>query len=420
MTAVAPVKKSAGKLATPLRPGEREYAYTAIDAAGNHRSGRIGSASERDAYRWLTRSGLTPIEIWATSRLASGGSGGRVTRSDVAVLTRELASLVEARVPLAEGLRSLAEQEAKPAVGALVKDIARQLEAGTPLSAAIAAHGVTFGAVYAESLEAAEASGDLPSILCLLADMLEARVASEQKLRQELAYPVLVLGFVGAALLVVMTWVIPRFTSAFEQNGVDLPLLTKAMIAASELMQDWWWAVLGGTAIAFLTLRRALGTAAGKRFIERVLFATPVVGRMLTAVYLSRFARVLGVTLCSGLEVIAAVSASARASGSARLEAEGETLAERMRSGVSFGEAGVESACFPPFARHMLGSGRNAQEISRAAEIVSRHYEREANHLTRSLGRLVEPVLTVLLSIVVLVVALSVFLPMWKMIEVNR
>jgi type II secretory pathway component PulF len=398
-----------------------KYRYSAADASGKVARGRLLGTDEHDVFRRLAAQGLRPIKIAPAPQLVSVGSRGRrIPHAAIAGMTRELSVLVEARIPLAQGLGAMAANEKHPGLAGMIGDIAGRIEAGERVSDAIAQHEEVLGEVYVATMRAAEATGKLAEVTEHLADMLEAEAGMRQRLRRAATYPVIVLSIVGVALSVILGFVVPRFAKTYASAGVDLPLATRVVQAVGASMQHWWWLYLGVIIAVTVVLRQMWSTPKGRLRIERWLVRVPYVSRLLTAVSTARFCRVLTIASGAGIGLTDAIEVSASASGSARVKEEAGRLTGRIRGGASLGEVMGESGTIPPFARRLLAASKETREVSKSSEIIARHFERESRHLSASMSSVVEPVMTILLAFIVLVVALSVFLPMWKLIGVNH
>ncbi len=399
----------------------RRFHYVALGAGGARDRGVIEAETSQDAYRALTRQGLTPIEVTGrTPDTSPTFSFQRITAADVADLTRELGVLVEARIPLARGLSSIAEHETKPALKAMILDVAASIEAGQPMTDALARYQGVFGEAYIETMRAAERSGNLARVITHLAEMLDRQIESRQQLKRALTYPLIVLGVVALAMVVIFVFVVPRFAETFQQQGVKLPAVTRIVQAIGLSARTYWYAYAGAAIAAAVSLRLAWRSPLGRIKLERVLARVPCVGSIILATLAGRFARVLSIGLGSGLNLIDALEISGRATGHHAFRAECRGMAERLRGGAPFTDVLRESRFMPGFARRMLGAGKDSDEIAKAGEIVARHFDREASHLSKNINSIIEPVLTVVLAVVVLVVALSVFIPMWQMVRANR
>lgn len=391
------------------------FRYSALDAKGRRQRGVVSATTAEDARRRVRSSGLTPVSLRPVR--GGGGARGRVTAKEVSQFTRQLATLLRARIPLAEGLRSIAEQEPNARLRAALMDVAAGIQAGASVTDALRAHERIFGAVYVETVRAAEKTGNMIEVLEHLAEMLEAAAESRQQLRQALTYPALVLLALGGAAVFLIAAVVPRFAGMFEERGVELPALTRLLGAVGTSFKAHWWLYGGVIAAAAFGLRRAWGTERGRDVIDGALHRLPYARQVLTGLAVSRFSRVLGISLSSGLGLLEALDVSARATGRPLLIREATRLSEEVRRGGRLREGLKACAYTPVFARRMLSAGEESGELSRMCGVVAEHYERETAHLIRNASTVIEPVLIALLTVVVMVIALAVFLPMWDMVK---
>lgn len=398
------------------------FQYIALDADGRRCSGSVEAPTEAEAVRRLAAGGISPIRIRErTSRVRMPSlRGERITQRDISALTREISVLVEANIPIARGLHSVAEHEKNARLRDMVTDIATMIESGERLTSAFGKYQNVFGEIYIESIRAAEQSGTLASVTEHLADMLERSIETREQVRRALTYPAIVIIFVSLAISVIVLFVVPRFALIFESNGVELPLSTRVIRAVGESAKDWWWAYGASVVAAVYLFKRQWRSSAGRMRIEKVMLKTPYLGTMLTAVATARFSRVLSIALGSGIEVIESIWIAGRATGRPVFVAECERLCDRMRAGESLAAVLNSSEQLPNFARRLLGAGKDSKELAGAGRIIARHYDRIAEHLSKNVNTVIEPMITIAIAAIVLVIALSVFLPMWQMISINR
>ncbi len=396
------------------------FEYSAITSAGERTTGQIEASGEHDAYRRLSAKGMTPITISRRRTRSSLFSFGRVSATDIANLTRELAVLLDARIPLARGLASIAEQQSKPELTTIIRDVAAAIESGLPMTEALRRHEAVFGEVYIETIRAAERSGNLAEVVSHLAELLDRQIEARQQLRRALTYPVIVLAVVAIAMTVIFVFVVPRFAATFEQQGVKLPLVTRMVHGFGMSVREYWFVYAGLIVGSLGSLIAAWASETWRPALERFLIRVPYIGRLLLADTASRFARVMSISLSSGLGVIESLEIAGRAAGVRALKAETAEMADKLRGGLHLSDVLKSSLFIPSFARRMLAAGRDSGEVSRACLIVGKHYERESTHLTKNINTIIEPILTVVLAGIVLVVALSVFIPMWEMVRISR
>jgi len=396
------------------------FRYIAVERNGQQVRGTMSGLDEHEVFRHLTANGLRPISVKEISYLFSFKlQSGRISRTQIAAMTRELSVLVDARIPIEQGLKVMADNERNPALAKLVCDIASRIESGVKVSDAIAEHVEVLGEVYVATMRAAEASGQLAEVTELLADMLESEVAMQQQLRRAAAYPVIVLSVVGIALAVILGFVVPSFAKTFESSGIELPLATRIVQAIGASFKSWWWLYLGTAAGTVVITLQLWHSPRGRLCLEGVLARTPYISKLMSAISTARMCRILSIASGAGLGLTEAIEVSASASGSARVKLESNESTSKLRGGASLGEVMSESETLPPFARRLLAASKDNAEVARSSRIIARHYDREAKHFSSSISTIIEPVMTILLAVIVLVVALSVFLPMWKLIGVH-
>lgn len=394
------------------------FRYTALDAEGKKTRGSIAAASEHAAYRQLTDDGLTPIKLDEAGTART--KRGRIRPEDIAGLTRELNVLVDAKIPLASGLGSIAENEQNAALSGVVREIAGDIEAGRKMTDAFGAHRTLFGDVYIETLRAAEQSGSLGSVTHHLAEMLERNMEMSKQIRRAMSYPLIVLGFVFLALTVIVVFVVPKFAVIFETNGVDLPITTQVVKLIGDSVKAYWY-IYSGVLLLFLgTAISVWRSTEGRLWYERMFLRLPYAGKMFVVVTAARFSRVLSITIGAGLDLTEAIEIAGRASGRPLFAQEARLMADQMRSGATLRDVLEHSVYLPGFAKRLLSAGKDATELSSSSVVIANHYDREADNLAKNVNTIIEPLMTIALAGIVLLVALSVFLPMWKMIKVGQ
>lgn len=394
----------------------QSFRYIAIDGKGERSRGVVRGVDTHDAFRKLAAAGMTPVSIDEVRSNQALLGGQRIRTSDVADLTRELAVLVAAKIPLDRGLVSIAEHDGKPAVTRMVRDIAVQIESGVPLTQALARHERVFGDVYIQTIRSAERSGNLAGVMEHLADMLERQMETRQQLTRAMTYPVIVMAVVAMALTIIVVFVVPKFGATFASQGVKMPLATRIVQGLGTSVAEYWPAYVACVVAMIVGPILAWRTRSGREWCERVMMRLPYVSKVMVSVSTGRFSRVLGIAMASGLDVIESIEIAGRSTGSLRMALECDAAAVALRQGEPLVEAVKPIAILPAFAKRMLGAGKDAAEVSRACEVLARHYDRESSHLTKNLSSVIEPVLTVAMACIVLLVALSVFLPMWQMV----
>jgi type II secretory pathway component PulF len=396
------------------------FRYVALDAGGKRSRGVVRAGSEQEAYRQLAADGLTPISVKHGESAAFSLGKKKITPRDISALTRELSVLVEARIPIARGLASIAEHESNPALRAMILDLGTMIESGKKITEALSKYKDEFGEVYIETMRAAEKSGSLGTVLEHLALMLDRQQETAQQMKRAMTYPVVVLAFVALAMSVIVIFVVPRFAAIFSQNGVKLPLTTQVVQMLGESIKAYWYVYGGAVAASVVGTVYAWRQPGGRAWFERTFLRLPYLGRVMLATTTARFSRVLSIGMGSGLDLVESIEIAGRSSGRPLFQAETARMAERLQAGDPLDEVLRATKYVPPFGRRMLAAGKDAKEMSSAADVVARHYDRESDHLAKNINTIIEPMMTLAMAAIVLLVALSVFLPMWEMIKINK
>ncbi len=390
------------------------FTYCALDKAGKESRGTVVAQTEDQAYRQVVESGLTPLSIQQAKRKRHKG-GGRVRLKDISQFTYQLQVLLEARIPVGEGLAGLAEQEENEAFRRVLFDVAAQVEAGNTISGSMQPFRKVFGDVYVETISAAEKSGTMLQTLEHLSEAIERMAATKRQVVGAMIYPLCVIVTLFFAVGFLVTFTIPNFADMFATLGVELPLLTRVLAAIGNSVQSYWWAyIIGASALGWGGHRMV--TQQGV-IVERVFDRIPAVNAVLLGLSMARFSRVFSVSLSAGLGLLDALEMGNRAASKHLLSIDIDRLSAQVRAGRRLSEGLINTEYIPSFARRMFTAGEQSGELVRMSKIVAKHYERETEHKVKALTTVIEPVLVVMIATVVLVVALAIFLPMWNMVQ---
>ncbi len=392
------------------------FQYKAINAEGRIRKGALSALNRAEAYRKIVASGLRPVHL-AAARGRGGilGRKSRVSIKDLSHLTYQLSVLIDARVPIADSLRSIAEQESNDRLRAVISEIAGRIESGESITGAFTPHRDIFGNVYIATLRSAEVSGNLSPVLAHLADMLDQQYEMGKNIKGALMYPLCVVGALSLAVSFLVVFVVPKFARMFEARGIDLPLLTKVMLLVGQGVQSYWYIILIALGIAGMFLRRLWQREETRWRVDGWLHRVPHLKALLIGTAVGRFSHVFGLSLRSGLSLIDALDLAGASSGRPLLRKDAERMRRQVNQGGRLTDVLQTCEYFPGFARRMVIAGEEAGELPRMCQIVARHYDREVAHLARNIATVIEPIMIVGLAGIVLIVALAIFLPMWNM-----
>ena len=339
----------------------------------------------------------------------------RPSAADVAVMTRQLATLVRAGVPLVESITALVDQVEKESLVRTLTAIAESLKEGTAFATALSAHAKAFPPLYVNMVAAGEASGTLEAVLERLADFMEAQARLKGKLISALAYPVLMTLIAGVLVGALMVGVVPKVTSMFANLQQELPWYTSLLIFISDTLASYWWLILGSLAAAIYGFRRWRNTPAGRLSWDRFVLRVPIFGRLNLLVAVARFSRTLSTLLASGVGLLSAMDIVKAVLGNAQLEAVVKSAISSIREGESIAEPLRRSGYFPPMVTHMIAVGERSGQLEQMLQNVARTYEADVETKVTTLTSLLEPLIIVVMGGMVAFIAMSIIMPLVQM-----
>ncbi len=396
------------------------YQYEAADAAGNIERGLIDAETERNARQLLRARGLLPLKVQAANRRGRSSpvlSGSRLRSAELGWLTRQLAGLLEAGLPLEQALSAGLEQAERRHVRQVLSAVRADVRAGHRLCDALAAHPRDFPSIYCALIEAGEQSGELPQVMERLALHIESRGALRSKILTALIYPAIVTTVAIAVVVFLLSYVVPQVISAFNHTQQALPLLTRAMLAVSRFISEWGL-IAALLAVIFLTVWRwSLRVPEARLAWHTRVLALPMIGRYIVDLNTARYAATLAILAGSGVSLLSALEAAGRTLSNDRLRLAATQAGRMVREGAPLAAALQAQKIFPPLLIHMIGSGERTGELpamlERAASTLSAELERRTLALTAAL----EPAMTLLMGGIVLIIVLAVMMPI---IEINQ
>ncbi len=408
------------------------YRYAAADASGRETTGVLEADSARAARQLLRGRGLVPLTVEpvvseAQKQALSLALGKRLSQTELAVITRQLASLLGAALPVADALTVMVEQSEKQSVRELMAAIRTDVLGGSSLSKALARHPRQFPDIYRALIAAGEESGKLGSVLQSLADYIEERAKLQQKITLAFVYPAIVTFVALAVVIGLLTYVVPQVVQVFANTKQALPLLTRALIATSDFVRGYGWIVAALLALGAFLLNRALRVEAVRmRWHQRIL-RLPVAGVLARSINTARFSSTLSILVGSGVPMLRALQAAGETLTNLAMRARVVDATQRVREGFSLAKALRADAeeerraghvkLFPPVLIHLIASGEATgklpEMLARAADIHAREAERRALFFTS----LLEPALILTMGVIVMLIVLAVLLPI---IEINQ
>jgi len=404
------------------------FKYQAKDRYGVQASGFLEGETSKGIALQLEKLGYTPLAI--TSLAESSGAYTRVDDwfasfqkvgpEELIVFSRQLASILEAGVPLLDGLEAVQDQVRNKKFRIVVRQVKRDIEGGSTFSDALEKHINVFSALFVNMVRAGERAGILGEVLDRLSNLMEKDFETVNKIKTATRYPLIVVVTMVFAFIALTTFVIPRFASFFGAYQTELPLPTRIMMGMNYVFANYWYWILGVVFIGAYMFKKTLDTKTGRYAWDRFILSTPIFGPLFNKIYLSRFSRMLAAMLRSGIPILDALLISsataenkvvARVVMDVRAEvAKGKSLAEPMKG----------SQVFPPIAVSMVAIGEKAGTLEQMLNRVSDYFDREADYTIDNLTPLLEPILIFCLGMVLLLFALGIFLPMWNIVKVYK
>ncbi len=399
------------------------YQYTALDERGRQRRGVIEGDTPRHVRQQLREQGLTPLEVeevaGETREKRSGGirrfGMGGVNAADLALMTRQLATLVQSGTPLEEALLAVSQQSEKPRLSRLLLAVRARVLEGMSLAQGLAEFPNVFPELYRATVAAGEQSGHLDRVLERLADYTEARQAIRQKIQLALFYPaILTVIAIGVAVLL-MTYVVPQVVQVFDNLGQELPMLTRLLIAFSDFLREWGLLLLLGLVIAGVGMLWLLRRPGPRRVWHRLLLRLPLVSRLVRGINTGRFARTFSILVASGVPVLEAMRIGAGVIANIPMREAVENAARRVREGTSIHKALEESGQFPPMMLHLIASGEASGQLENMLERAAISQEREIETLIATFLGLFEPLMIVSMGGMVLLIVMAILLPIFDL-----
>jgi len=395
------------------------FKVTASDKAGRKVSRSVEAPNQSEAVAALRRDGYSALDV-QEERSAAGaakkrrGPSPRVSGSDMAIFTRQFATMIGAGIPVLECLDVLCLQAADPGFRRCLETVIEDIRGGTDLSTAMSRHPKVFTNIYVNMVKAGEAAGQLEGILVRLAEYMEATVKLKREIVSAMTYPVISLSMIFLVTGFLMIFIIPKFKEIFAQLNIELPGPTKVVLVVSDVMVNYWWMVLIGLAVLIVGLKLFARTEAGGLLIDKLTLKLPVFGQLFQKVALSRFARTFSTLLRSGVPILGALDIVASTSGNRVIEATVSACKDSIRAGEPLSKPLAQSPVFPPMVVRMIAIGEKAGALEQLLEKISQFYDEQVAAAVESLTSMIEPIMIAIMGVLVGGIVISVFMPIVK------
>ncbi len=403
------------------------YSYKATDSAGKIVTGVLEADEEKKVVAELQTRGLIPIRI-----ALAKGNGKRlgmnvseqflalfhgVSSKDVMVFTQDLATLLEAGLPVDRALSLLIESAEKERFKTVVKDILKTVQGGGYLSDALVKHPKAFTSFYVSMVRAGEAGGVLEAVLSRLGEFLESAQELKDYIKSAMVYPIFLVGVGGVSIIILLTFVIPKFSIIFSDMGQAIPLSTQILLGISALLQSYWWAILAVLGVGYFFIRKYLNTPAGRLKFDRKKMSFPVVGELIKKIEVARFARTLGTLTKSGVPILQALMLVKDIMGNKVISGAMENVYTRVKEGDRLSKPLRDTGIFPPLAIQMITVGEETGRLDRMLLRVAESYEKMVRNMVKRLISLLEPTMILLMGLVVGFVVVSMLMAVFSMNE---
>ena len=399
------------------------FAYKGRNAGGQLIEGVLEGADSGAVVDVLRGMGLTPVDIKEAQGKALKSTSGmnvtlfkqKITHIDLLLFSRQMHTLLKSGVPIMRALNGLQEAAINPEMKRVIGEIRESLEGGRELSHALARHPRVFSPFYLSMIRVGEATGLLEEIFYRLFEHLEFERYMREQVKTALRYPMFVMIAMAVAIVIVNIFVIPAFAKVFAGFGAELPLMTRILLGFSEFMVAYWplmLAVVAGCVIAF---RSWVGTTVGRYIWDRTTLKIPIAGKILHKAALSRFSRSFSLGIRSGVPVMQALSNSAQTVDNSYVSRCIEGMRENVERGESLLRATISAGIFTPIVMQMVAVGEKSGAVDDMMDEIGDMYRQEVEYELKTLGQQIEPILIVLLGVLVLILALGIFLPMWDL-----
>ncbi len=396
------------------------FTYKAMDAANKEVAGRIDAANEKLASQILRERNLKPFEL---KPVAEGGFDAfmqkftkkKVKASDRMTFTRQLATLIEAGLPLLRALNILVEQSENPTLREMIDEIKNSVQGGLSFSEAIAKYPETFNKLYVSMVKAGEVGGVLEVVLDRLAEFAEKDAALMTKVKGAMVYPAIMVLVAVTVIIILMAFVIPQFTELFGSMGATLPMPTQVLISISDVIKGFWWAIFGGMAGVYFAAQAWFKTASGERWRDGMMLKLPIFGELTRKMITARFTRTLGTLIQSGVPILQALSIVKDTTGNVVVGTAMDSVSAAVTEGEPIASPLHRLGVFAPMVTNMIAVGEETGALDQMLIRIADNYDMIVEESVKGLTSLMEPALIVFMGVTVGFIVLALFMPLFDM-----
>jgi general secretion pathway protein F len=396
------------------------YIYKGLDRTGKEVKSTINAEGSAQAKVRVKKLGIMLIELKeqksASNKKKSGFQFGEsVSVEDLALFTRQLATLVKAKIQIVEALTALMDQTDNPKLQVILSEIRTKVNEGTSLADAFGTYPKVFNNVYVNMVSAGEQSGNLEVVLIRLADFTEAQMQLKNRIKGAITYPVIMV-VIGALMFgVIFTVVIPKITKIFETMKKEVPLMTRICINISDFLLNYWWLVIVGSIASYYLFMKYIHTKGGESWWHKMVLRMPIIGELVTMINVSRFCSTLATLLNSGVPILTSLNIVKNLVANVHMRKAVEEARTMIKEGASMATPLQESGLYPSMVVHMIKLGEKSGELEPMLQIVSENYEDQVNNKLNGLTSVLEPIMMVGMGGAVGFVVFAVVVPMMEL-----
>jgi type IV pilus assembly protein PilC len=390
--------------------------------AGETQSGELTVDSQADALAQLRKKRIIPQFVREKPKSVTFGidlqKGATVSTKDLAIFTRQFATMITAGLPLVQCLDILAQQSDSVALRRIIGEVRNDVEAGSTLAEALSKHPKVFDNLFVNMVEAGEAGGVLDDILLRLATYIEKAEALKRKVKSAMTYPTVVLVVAVGTTTFMLLFIIPTFAKIFKDFGGELPLPTAIVLSLSDFLRGYWYLMFGAVAGVIIAFNRFYATDKGEKIVDQVKLRLPILGDLLRKAAIARFTRTLGTLISSGVPILTGLEITARTAGNRVVQEAVLATRASIREGETIAAPLKQSAVFPPMVVQMIAVGEETGALDEMLNKIANFYDDEVNTAVDTLTSIIEPVMIVVMGLLVGGMVVAMYMPMFKLINV--
>lgn len=398
------------------------FEYIALDASGGERKGVLEGDNARQIRQQLRDLKLTPIDVNEGSAKASKSKSptrfrGAISSNDLALITRQIATLANSGTPIEEALQAVAKQSEKQKITSLILSVRSRVLEGRTLASALGEYPKVFPEIFQATVAAGEQSGHLDSVLERLADYTEDKQSTKAIISKALYYPIGLVCIAFGIVTFLLAYVVPKVVQVFDNMGQELPLLTRVMIYLSEFIKEWGLLVFLVAAGLFILWRRVLRNESVKMRVHQFMLRVPLLSKIIRGSNASQFARTLSILAASGVPVLDALGIASLVLTNRPMRHAAKKAANEVREGSTLSRALERTRYFPPMMLHLIASGEASGRLETMLEKAATHQERELNSILAVFLALLEPMIILIMAGMVMLIVLAILLPIFELNE---